>query len=323
MRGRIIKQRMDKLAGIHTQLLSSNSPVKGELPDVAIPGMMSWLTTFRYEAVGVLEPLHPKEQEGSPFQGNSVVPYIALGKVLGVSTVSSSSAMDLKGLINKLYRDRRMRRDISIETIADILLNFVQDETVMYWALIRIGALPAYAAAAVQEVQNHKAKYITAAAASKMGSFVSDQLLPNLGIDLDLLNRILVHNDLIQPGDAPYSMLLSMTVSRMISDYLKYGHFLTYRLVKSSRRFGKEYMKLLKGTSANALGYNISFEELMNNEINRGNGARIVRRIEEEKAHNIRDFSMNMAGTGRVMPEVVKVARNTREGDSRARKQNF
>jgi len=323
-RGRIIKQRMDKMALIHSQLLSSNVPVRGELPDIPVPAVMTWLTTFRFEPVGVLEPLHAETDDVSPFQCNAVIPYISLAKVLGVSTESSSSAMDLKGLINKLYKDRRMRRDISIETIADILLSHVQDETVMYWALIRIGALPAYAAAAVQEVQNNKAKYLTAAAASKMGSFVSDQLLPNLGINLDLLNRVLVHNDLIQPGDAPYSMLLSMTVSRMITDFLKYGKFMTYRLVKISRRFGKEYMRLLKGTSANALGYNISFSELMNNEMNRASGGRIIRRLEEEKLNpHAQEFVMPSAGTGRVMPEVVKIARNTREKDSHRRKENF
>ena len=104
-RGKVIAQRMNSLEKIHDRLLGSNRPIKGELPDVAVPRELVWLTKFRLQPNGILAPRHDPLEKGSPFEGNSVVPYIALTKTLDVSTASSTSAMELKGLINRIYKD--------------------------------------------------------------------------------------------------------------------------------------------------------------------------------------------------------------------------
>jgi len=301
---------------IHDKLLVSNRPIKGELPDVAIPRELSWLTKFRLQANGLLKPRHEPLEPGSPFEGNAVVPYISLTKLLDVSTASSTMAMELKGLINKIYKDRRMRRDISIESIAELLLRYIHDSDVMYWALIRMGVLPAYASTVVQEVQNNKAKYVAAASASKMGSYVSDQLLPNLGIDIDLLGRALPNNTLIQPGSPAYSMLLSMVVSRLMTDFMRYGKFFTYNLVKTSNAFDKEFARLIRGISPNSLSYNVSVSELLKNDMAKASGATVLAAIEEEIARVGEDtIHMKPQTQERIFPEVVRINRVERDSE--------
>jgi hypothetical protein len=315
-RGRIIAERMRALEKVHDKVLSSNRPVKGELPDVAIPKELNWLLKFRLQANGILRPRHDALENGSPFEGNAVIPYIALTKTLDVSTASSTVAMELKGLINRIYKDRRMRRDISIETIAELLLRYVHDSDVMYWALIRMGTLPAYASSVVQEVQNNKAKYIAAASASKMGSYVSDQLLPNLGIDLDLLGRVLPNNTLVQPGSPAYSMLLSMTVSRLITDFMRYGHFLTYNLVKTSNAFDKEFARLIKGIAPNSLSYNVSVSDLLKNALSKASGATVIAAIEEEISRTDGEtLVVKTTDRERIFPEIARINRVERDSE--------
>jgi hypothetical protein len=315
-RGRLIAERMTSMEKIHDKLLKSNRPIKGELPDVAIPRELNWLTKFRLQPNGKLPSRHEPKEKGSPFEGNCVVPYIALTKQLDVATASSTVAMELKTLINKIYKDRRMRRDISIESIAELLLRYVHDSDVMYWALIRMGVLPAYASSVVQEVQNNKAKYIAAASASKMGSYVSDQLLPNLGIDLDLLGRVLPNNSLIQPGSPAYSMLLSMCVSRLLTDFMRYGVFFTYKIVKTSNAFDKEFARLIKGIAPNSLSYNISEGELLKSAMSKASGATVMSMMEDQiEMAGDKSIVIKSTAQERIFPELVRINRIERDSE--------
>lgn len=293
-RGRTVYERMMKMKPVMRNMMESYEPVKGELPNVGISASYAWLTKIDLRPVGVLEPRHAREEEGSPFNGNTVAPYIALGKVMDVSTTTSKAVVSLKGLITKLYRDKKMRRDIAIESIAEILLQFIHDQDIMFWVLIRMGVLPTYASTVVADVVQNKVAYLAAAAASKLGSFQSDQLLPNLDIGPKTLDRILVGNSTVNQRSPAYSMLTATVLSRFITDYMKTGVFHTYALVPTKRSFATDYMKITRGVKLNSASYTISTEEIIRNAMTNTTTSDVRRAIDREIS-SIRNLGNNVS----------------------------
>jgi hypothetical protein len=262
-KGQVIHKNMMIMAKVHNAASKSMTAVAGELPDVAIPDSMLWITKVRFDPTGIMQPLHPKSTGGSPFNGNAAVPYIALGKHYGVSTSAAAGVLTLKSLINKLYEDPKVRRDISIESIAEILLSLIHDSELMLWALVRMGSLVTYASSVIQDIVQHKALYMAAATAARLGSFMSDQLLPNLDINPGVIAQILPSNISITEGSAAYSMLTAMIVSRQITDYITTGQFFTYAIKETQRSFKTDYFKLVYGIRSNAVALNKSLSEIL------------------------------------------------------------
>jgi hypothetical protein len=273
---------MMKMAPVASQMAESLEPVKGELPNVGISDTYAWITKLDLRPIGVFNDAHARGEDGSPFNGNCVAPYIALGKALDVSTTTSKGVVSLRGLITKLYRDKKMRRDIAIESIAEILLQFIHDQDIMFWVLVRMGVLPTYASVVVADVTQNKVAYLAAASASKLGSFQSDQLLPNLNLGPKTIGSILVSNTVISERSPAYSMLTATVMSRFITDYMKTGVFHTYSLVQTKKSFTTDYYKITRGLKVNSVAYSISTEEMIRNATTKTTTSDVRRFIERE-----------------------------------------